>query len=271
MTQPQDLPTDPDFARRVERCEIEAWLDLDSSEPGARQFEFQTIDGAILMLDRSPNWPHSLILNLGIGRAVTNESIQELLRRTREAGITTLTTDISPIARPGTLARMLSAQGFRQTERNVTVARNTAAMPQPDGYFRIRSAEESDKPGIIDLMRRTIPGAEDWYVTLANQTNKPNWRHTVATENNAISAIAAFHIFEDMAWLSPIWVSPEFRNRGTQAALIAHSVREAASNGVSWVITSYPATLPGRTRNFERLGFSIVYLRNRFVWNPAGS
>jgi N-acetylglutamate synthase-like GNAT family acetyltransferase len=208
---------------------------------------------------------------LGISRPVTNESIQEILRLSREAGVTELATDISPIARPGTLARMLSAQGFRQTERTVTVARNTAAMPQPDSYFRIRSAEEGDKPGIIDLMRRTIPGAEDWYITLANQPNKPNWRHLVATENNAISAIAAFHIYQDTAWLSPIWVSPEFRNRGTQAALIAHSVREAASSGVSWVVTSYPATVPGRTRNFERLGFSIVYLRNRFVWNADGS
>ena len=47
--------------------------------------------------------------------------------------------------------------------------------------------------------------------------------------------------------------------------------REAEAAGVEWIVTSYPTTFPGRTRNFERLGFSIVYLRNRFVWKAPGS
>ena len=229
MVVPRDLPTDPDFARLVEQCEIDSWLDLDQSSDGARHFDVETIDGAILLLDRSTDWPHSRILNLGIGRPATSETIEKAVERMREEGITTLRTDISPIARPGTLARMLTAQGFEQTERTVTVARHTAGMPQPDSYFRIRPSTMDDRPAIVDLMRSAMPGADDWYVLLAGQVERPQWHHNVAIEGTAISGLAAFHLHENVAWLSPIWVSSEYRNRGTQAALIANAVQGGRS------------------------------------------
>ena len=266
MTARRDLPADPSFARQVEQCEIEAWLDLDQSGEGARQLELQPVDDAIVMLDRSLDWPHSRIFNLGVTRPATAEVIQSILNITRAAGITTLMTDISPIARPGTISRLLNSQGFRQTERTVTVARHTAGMDEPDSYFRIRPAGSDDREAMIALMQDAMPGARDWSNLLAGQVSRPNWLHYLAMEEGVACGMSATHIHNDMVWLAPIWVGRQHRNRGTQAALIAHSVREAEAHGVQWVVTSYPATTPGRTRNFERLGFSLVYLRNRFVW-----
>ncbi len=227
MEQPLELPTHPDFARQVEQCEIEAWLDLDQSIEGARQLELQPIDGATLILDRSVDWPHSRILNLGVSRPATAELIQQTLQTTQDAGIATLMTDVSPIARPGTIARLLTSQGFRQTERNVSVARHTAGMDEPDSYFRIRDAVPADQGPMIDLMQDAMPGALDWCTLLAGQVAKPRWLHYLALEEGAVCGISALHIHGDMAWLAPIWVGSAHRNRGTQAALIAHSVREA--------------------------------------------
>ena len=266
-----DLPTDPAFARKVEQTEVEAWLDLDPSLDGSRQLEFQDIDGATLLLDRSRDWPHSRILNLGATRPATPEALASVLEATRKAGIETLMTEVSPIARPGTIARILTQQGFQHTERSVVVARKTRGMPEPASYFRIRLATPEDREDMFQIMQAVMPGAPDWCRLLSGQIGRPRWQYYVAIEDGALSGFTGVHLYNEMAWLAPIWTKAEYRNRGTQAALIAFAVRDAESRGVEWITTTYPATLPGRTRNFERLGFSIVYLRNTFVWNDVAS
>jgi hypothetical protein len=116
-------------------------------------------------------------------------------------------------------------------------------------------------------MQRVIPAGPDWWVLLAGQIERPNWPFYVALEGGVVCGVGGMHIHEGVAWFGPVWVLEEHRRRGTQAAVIAYGVRDAASLGVDWVTTSYPAAVPGRTRNFERLGFSMVYQRRHFVWN----
>lgn len=271
MVATQDLPTDPEFARKVEQAEIEAWLDLDTSQEGARHLRFESVEGTILLLDSSLAWPRSRILNLGIVKPATPEILASLLDLTREAGVDTLVTEVSPIARPGTIARMLTQEGFRPTERSVIVARHTKGMPEPANFFRIRQATSDDRDGVLEVMQAVMPEAPDWCVTLAGQVGRARWRHYIAVEDGAVCGVAGIHLHENMAWLAPIWTKAEYRNRGTQAALIAYAVRDAEAQGVEWVTSSYPASIPGRTRNFERLHFSIVYLRNNFIWEAEGS
>lgn len=266
-----DLPSDPAFARKVEQAEVEAWLDLDQTQEGARSFRFEEVDGAVLLLDRSRSWPRSRILNLGVSRLATAEMLSAILEATVDAGIETLFTEVSPIARPGSIARMLTQTGFQQAGRSVVVARHTRGIPDPASYFRIRPATPDDRTDVQEIMQSVMPDAPDWCVTLAAQVGRLRWRHYVALEEGRVCGVASIHVNEDMAWLAPVWTRLEYRNRGTGAALIAYVVRDALSMGVEWITSSYPASVPGRTRNFERLGFSIVYLRNQFLWQANGS
>ena len=271
MVPPQDLSTAPDFALRLEQAEAAAWLDLEPALAGSRPIETQEIDGATVILDRSTDWPHSRIFNLGFQRPATAQTLERILDAIRAAGITTIATDVSPVARPGHVPRILTSAGFHYTDSNVVVARHTGEMPEPDSYFRLRIAAADDTDAAIQLMQQVMPAGPDWTVTLAGQIARPRWRIYLATENGVVCGLGGIHINEDFAWLSPSWVLPDHRNRGTQAALIAHAVRDAAASGIEWVTTSYPATVPGRTRNFERLGFSMVYQRRHFVWQAPPS
>ena len=271
MVPASDLPPDPTFTRKVELAEVEAWLDLDESEEGSRNLQFETIDGNILLLDRARDWPRSRILNLGVSRPATAEVLSSILQTTRDAGIDSLFAEVSPIARPGTIGRILTQHGFQQIDRSVVVARRTAGMPEPASFFRIREATPDDRLGVLDIMRTVMPHAPDWVILLSSQLGRPRWHYYVAIEDDAVCGVSGIHLHEDMAWLAPIWTRPGYRNRGTQAALIAYTVRDAEAQGAEWVTSSYPASIPGRTRNFERLGFSIVYLRNQFLWQAKGS
>ena len=271
MVQPRDLPTDPSFARLVEQAEVDAWLDLDPSMSGSRRFEIQTLDGAILLIDRATEWPLSRTLNLGVIRPATPETIRRIVQAARDSEIETLSAGVSPIARPGTLARMLTQEGFRLADRSVIVARDTAGMMEPDSYFRIRQAALQETEAVVEFMHRVSHAPLDWCRLLAFQLSRERWRFYMAWEHDVPCGLTGIHLSGDMAWLSVIWVSEEFRNRGTQAALIAYAVRDAEANGAQWITSSYPAAVPGRTRNFERLGFSIVYLRNRFVWEASSA
>lgn len=269
MSDSPELPNDPGFARKVEQCETEAWLDLTPATDEARHLKFEQVSGATLLLDQATEWPHSRILSLGVERPVTPEAIDTMLAMTRQAGIRSLFAEVSPIARPGTVTRLLTRAGFEHTDRNVIVARATEQMGEPDSYFRLRTAGADDVPGMTDLMNRVIPGIPDWCALLASQAGRPNWRYFIALEDGLACGMVSCHLSGDMGWLSPAWVKQEFRNRGTQAALIAHAVREVEREGVKWVVTGYPASMTNRPRNYERLGFSIVYLRNRYTWTET--
>jgi GNAT superfamily N-acetyltransferase len=60
---------------------------------------------------------------------------------------------------------------------------------------------------------------------------------------------------------------PAFRRRGVQAALIAARLAESARLGCALAVT---CTQPGSTsqRNFERLGFRLIYARTLMVREP---
>jgi N-acetylglutamate synthase-like GNAT family acetyltransferase len=270
MTAPRELPTDPAFARSVERCEVDAWMALVESAEGDRKLEHEVIDGATLLLDHGTNWPHSRVLNLGVDKPATADTIARIQARTREAGISRLDVEVSPIARPGTLSRLLTQAGFEQTGKTVVSARHTARMPEPDHYFRLRRGTRDDFEDMVNLMDDVMPGARDWCMLLASQVDREDWRYNMAMEEGVVCGLAGMHYQGNIAWLSPIWVREAYRNRGTQAALIAHSVRSAEADGIEWVVTTYPVTPQGRTRNFDRAGFAIVYLRNHFTWELSG-
>jgi GNAT superfamily N-acetyltransferase len=270
MTEPQDLPTHPDFARLVEQAEVDAWLDLDLPGEDSHDLELHPVDEAILLLNQSNEWPRSRIFNLGIGKPATRDILHQILQIAEAAGVASVWAEVSPIARPGTLTRMLRQEGFQQTDRTVIVARHTGGMEEPHSYFRIRSPEQSDTDAVIELLQGVMQAPLPWSALLAHQMFRPNWRFYLSWEGNDLCALGSIHLHGDMAWLPPIWVKHGFRNRGTQAALIAHAVRDAEANGAQWISSSYPASLPGRTRNFERLGFSMVYLRNSFVRRAGG-
>jgi N-acetylglutamate synthase-like GNAT family acetyltransferase len=269
MVDPRDLPTDPAFARRIELNEAEAWLDLQPVLPGSRRIDTRTFNDTPVIFDQALDWPHSLILLLGFHRPATPEVLSEILDALRAEGIKTLTTEVSPIARPGTVARMLTQAGFNQTDRSVVVARHTGDMPEPDDYFRIRSATVTDQQNVRDFMELVLPEGPDWLALLASQIERPLWRFYVALEGEIISALGAIHRSGDMGWLSPVWVHPDHRNRGTRTALVSYAVRDAEAQGVHWLSASYPASI--RTRSFERLGFAMVYQRRHFVWEQPSS
>jgi len=271
MVEPRDLPTDPAFTRLVEQAEIEAWLDIQPALPESRRLEVIPFDAASLLLDRVPEWPLSRALGLGVSRPATPETIRAIVDATRAAGVQTLYAEISPTARPGTLSRMLGQAGFRQFDRSVIVARDTSSAPEPDAYHRIRTAVPEQSPAIAAFMQSVSGAPIDWCQLLADQISRERWQYYVAWEHDEPCGLTGIHLGGDVAWLSVVWVSESFRNRGTQAALINHAIRDAEALGARWITSSYPASVPGRTRNFDRLGFSMVYLRTRFIWEPGQS
>ena len=271
MMEPRDLPTDPAFAGLVEQAEIEAWLDLQPASPESRRLEATPFEGAILLTNSMRESPLSRVLGLGVRRPATVEMIGAILDATRAAGVETIYAEISPTARPGTLSRMLGQTGFRQLDRSVIVARDTSAPPEPDSYHRIRPATSDEHDAVAAFMHSVSGAPMDWCQLLADQVSRERWRYYVAWEHDEPCGLTGIHLSGDIAWLSVVWVSESFRNRGTQAALITHAIRDAEALGAKWITSSYPASVPGRTRNFDRLGFSMVYLRTKFIWEAGQS
>lgn len=262
----RDFRTDPHFASLVEHTEAASWRDVLADTSAGRHMETMTINDALVVIDPSLEASLSRVLLLGVDKPARQDSIESIIDAYSDAGCTEFSVHLSPVARPTSLRRLLESSGFTRLDQEAVVARATGGMAPPDSYFRIRTAEPEDATLIADIMVQAGGAAPDWASLLASRVVAPERDYFIAFDGTIPYAVGGLFIDGELGWMAPIFTLPEYRNRGTQAALIAHVLRWADDAGCRWVTTYYPATNASRMRAFERLGFELVYMRPRYRW-----
>jgi GNAT superfamily N-acetyltransferase len=263
----RSILSDPQFPARVERLEAAAWLEVARLPGPGRQLESHTIDGTILIVDRSEEQPVSRAFLLGIDRPISQRLLTGIVDAYEVAGVESFSTCLLPTARPTHAPRLLEGAGFTRGPPQAAVVRPVGGLEGPDPFFRIRVATPEDRPTIQDLMGRTTGDPPDWISTFTTLISGPNWRTHLAFEGSTAYAMGGFFFSGDTALLfTRSWVLPGFETRGVQAALIQAAVRDAESRGCRWVVSLYPVTAETRVRRFQRMGFEVIFQRRVYFY-----
>jgi len=252
---------DARLARRLEAAEAANARGCNSG-PGAAVME--VAGGCAIFVGADSPLTH--VVGLGLNGPVSEREIEgfEAFFRSRGANVTV---DLCPLADAG-LLQALTDRGYRPTEFNNVLVKRLAGT----------------EIGLTPRVRRTTPGESDL------------WSHTVgcgffelrdltteemdvgraifampgavcylaASENGVPAGAAALAMRDGLATLFADSTIAQYRGTGLHREMIAARLYEGLAEGCDLATAS---TLPGSgsQRNFERLGFEVVYTKVSMV------
>ena len=248
----------------MEEASAAPWLDLPLSETLQPPVRCELVDGAMVLIDRSPGHVMNRVFCLGLEKPATAKTVERIGEVYREAGIDAFLVHLSPMARPTALPRMLEEHGIKLAGREAVAVREATRVRRPDPFFKIQPAGSSDYEAVSSILDG-IGGLPRSFIDLISKSaGQPNWNQFIALDGTKPYALSGIYIQGKRAWMAPGWTLPDYRNRGVHAAMITHCINTAADAGCSWITTSYPARTEDRTRSFERAGFKLLYMRSLF-------
>jgi len=253
---------DAALARRLEAAEAINARGCSASPPGAA---FLEIAGGCAIFVGADS-PLTQAVGIGLSGPVSEADVLALesFFRTRRAPVSI---DLCPLADPG-LLEMLGRRGYRATQFNNVLVK------------RLAGAEIV----LAQRVRRALAGEEDlWSHTVGRgffdqaelTTTEMDVGRAIFAMPGALCYVAtgdtgepagggALAVRDGLATLFADSTIAAFRRRGIHRELISARLNEAIAQGCD---TATASTLPGgpSQRNYERLGFEVVYTKVTFT------
>lgn len=250
------------LARRIEAAEAAIGRGCAEGQPGTAILE----TGGGIAVFQGAESPLTRVVGLGLNGPVREADLQALesFFRTRGASVTI---DVCPLADAG-LLEWLAAHSYRISEFNNVLVKpltgverlpaprvRKAALDQSElwshtvGYGFFEQPELTDEEMDVGRGIFSMPGALCYLTS------------TGAGEDAGGGAMA---ICGGLATLFADSTIPRFRRQGLHGELIAARVNDATAAGCDLAAVS---TLPGSgsQRNYERMGFCVVYTKATLV------
>jgi GNAT superfamily N-acetyltransferase len=251
----------------VERLEASAWIEMTKVGPPARSLETRSVDGALLIVDRSLDQPVNRAFLLGIDKALSERTLTGITEAFAERGIEAFSTCLLPIARPTHAPRLLEQFGFKRGPKQAAVVRHAGDVQPADQFFRIRAARPEDAAAVQELMVQATADPVDWTRVVSGLIASDHCRFHLAHEGSRPYAMGGFFFNGDTAFLfTRNWVLPGYETRGVQTALIQTVLEDAKAQGCRWVVSIYPMTAETRVRRFQRIGFEVIFQRRFYFY-----
>lgn len=217
--------------------------------------------------------PTGILINraigLGVGEPATEEAVREIVAAYREAGIQRYFVHLHPEAGPPALAGWLEAAGLVRARGWQKFERAPARPPevQTDLVIRRIGAEYGEDFARIACSAFDLgDAARPWLRALPG---RPNWHVFMSFAGDSPAGTGAIHVMDGMAWFDFGATDPAFRQRGSQAALLARRIGHAMALGCHRLLTCTGKAVPGDPqhsyRNLLKAGFRETYGRANYA------
>ncbi|MCU1235692.1 MAG: acetyltransferase, family, partial [Candidatus Solibacter sp.] len=253
-----DLP----LARRLEAADAANAKGCTAIHPEAASLDIA--GGCAVFVGAESPLTHAV--GIGLGGPVSEPDLTTLEAFFRDRGAKPAI-DLCPLSDPGLLP-LLAARGYRLTEfNNVLVKRLAGAQIVITPRVRRALSDECDLwshtvgRGFFDQSELTT---EEMDVGRAICAMPGALCYLAAAPTGEPAGAAAAAVYTGLATLFADSTIAQFRRTGLHSELIAARLNEALAQGCDLATAS---TLPGSAsqRNYERLGFEIVYTRVTLV------
>ncbi|TPI15356.1 hypothetical protein FJW06_08095 [Mesorhizobium sp. B4-1-3] len=279
-----------DFSRAMERTEVAAWLDLYEAAPA----DFATRHGVSIASDGDLVWTtcttipfihFNCVKNIGVDGPATEEQVDALLQRYRDAGVMRPWFYTNPHAEPARLRCWLEARGLQHQGGWERIYRDAAPLPD-EPLFPGDPLIPVDDLLVEEVTPRT---ASDWASFIGANYRLPatpwltalvgrkGWHHYMLKRRGAVAAVRSLFISGGAAWSGIDAPVPGIMAQSfdLDAVLGERLVRDGIAAGVKLFVADIEAPRPDRDgpayRNYDRLGFKLAYLRNHYSYLPAYS
>ena len=264
------------FELEIEGIEREAWVELAAVMPAplAQGIGLQAgpIGGAFLFMASRVaqfqfNWLSGAGLNGDDGRC-----IGEAVRRFREAGQRKFFVQLPPGPRERECMEQASAAGLKPHPLAwAKFYRSTSDAPVVTTDLDVREVEAHESALFADTAVAGFGMPPPMATWLSQIVGRPHWHAYVTFADGVAAGAAAMYVRRDFAWLGIGASKPDMRKRGSQSALLARRLTDAAKLGAKHATTETGVPQPGQPApsyaNILKSGFSVAYVRPN--WTEA--
>lgn len=257
---------------RFRRVELAALESLQAAARPEAAYRLERVGGIAISI---AGGVEGVVLNramgLGVERSATEDDVAQVVRLYEDAGVGRHLVHLDPDAGPDALQEWLACVGYRPYRGWAQFARPAAdPLPEPPTDFEIRpvTAETADTFGRIvadafDLGEAGVP-------LLAALALQPGWRVSLTFDDSGEAAGAgALFIHEGAGWLDWAATRPAYRQRGSQATLLARALRIADDAGCEVLFCETGEAVTGDPqhsyRNVTRAGFELLRVRENRI------
>lgn len=267
---------------RAEKAERAALADLAAAssgraDRGAPVVVAERIDGVLVAQVRSG--PGSIVVNravgLGVERPATRDTVRTIVAAYRLAGVDRYFVHLDPLARPAGVERWMGEEGLEPYHRAwAKFVRGPEPPPTPVTDLTVERIGPERGELFGRLAAEGFGLDSSWAEVIAATVGLPGWGHYLTFHRGEPAGCAALRVEDGVAWFDWAATRPEFRRRGSQAALLARRIADAVEARCDLLVTATGEAVEGDPqhsyRNIERAGFRRSH--SRANWTPmAGS
>ena len=261
----------PHVSERMEAAGLEA-LHAEASHELRRRLGLRLERIAGTMVSIVANDP-SMLLNravgLGLNEPATEDGIERICAVYREHDVERFYLGIHPEAHPAGIEQLLEKVGLQSDRGWMKFERGPDQAPTAESNLEVREigAEHVDDFGRIATSAYGMtPEAAGLVRGLIDRPGV----HLYMTFDGATPAgTGAMAIDGDRAWFEWAATDPEFRQRGSQRALLARRIEDAVDAGCTRLLTCTGEAVPGDPQhsyhNIEWAGFEPKFVRGNWV------
>jgi GNAT superfamily N-acetyltransferase len=271
----------------AERSEADTLFDFEANAPAGTvaalgMASTRLAGGVVLSMRHDPTGFWSKALGFGFDEPVTADLIDAVCDFYRSQGTPMAVLQFAPSVLPGDWADICERAKLRRGSAWVKLARDVDAPA--DGYrggpgaglsagLRIGPVEAGQGgPWSVAMLRAFGMPEEHLSDMVVSSVGRAGWHPYGVWDGDEVVATATMRVAGPAAQFFGGATVPAWRRRGAQSALLAARAEAARAAGCRWLVAETGAEAPGEhnssLHNLLRLGFTVVYERQNWIFRP---
>ncbi len=262
--------------RSIASSEINAWQDMYNAAGQKLSDKFgikvYSIGSACAALVKNIDiLGFNRVIGLGLFQTASEEMVDIIISKYREAEIKRFFIQIHPEAAPSKLKDWFEKREINHYNNWVKLYRGVENPPSVETELEIREVNGDREAGIFgDIITLSFEWPNEMSHWFTNLVARKCWKTYLAFDGDEPVAAASMYVKDDCGWLSFASTLPDYRGKGAQTALIARRIQDAAELGCK-VLTVETAEDKEEKRsqslqNIQKMGFEVAFVRPNFLW-----
>jgi len=209
-------------------------------------------------------------LGLGTENEITEETIKDIKDLYSDRGIKKYFIHIYPNELPQNEIEILEKQGLQKSRGWMKFKRNNSPPPQVPTELDIREASSSEEALHFGRIVANAFGMTELSgPMLAGLIHDPGWHIFLSYSGDSPAGAGAMYIRDHSAWMEWGATDPNFRRRGSQAAIMSARIQKAIELGCKHMFTETGEAVEGDPqhsyKNILKAGFTESVLRENYT------
>lgn len=208
-------------------------------------------------------------IGLGLGSVATEEDVGEIVAAYAAAGVRRYFVHRHPASQPAALADWLLAAGLGRARAWQKFERPLAPPPAASTRLEVRLVGREHGEDFARIACHAFDLGELAIPWLAELPGRPGWHVCMSFAGGQPAGTGALYVQDGIAWFDFGATAPEFRQQGSQGAVLVRRIALALELGCRRLLTCTGKAVPGDPqhsyRNLLKAGFCETTVRENFA------